>query len=117
MHTLLLRAAAILAAAAPLAAHAAPAATSDGLTWTSAPLFIGQVHGHTAWVPMIQSMQADANGLYEMFYQTKTYSQESYADHKAIATRADCNRTHSNACVVSRADWQQVTEALTFVTK
>ena len=91
---------------------AAPAFAS-GMQWVSAPVFVGQTQKPgkglaLTYYPAIISTSQDSSGYYEVWVQYKPYYQESYADHKAIKERAECNLTGDNSCVNGQADWHEI---------
>ena len=88
-------------------------AFATGLQWVSAPIFVGQTQKPgkglaTTWYPSIISTSPDAAGSYEVWIQYKPYYQESFADHKAIKERAECNLTGDNSCVNGQAGWHEI---------
>ncbi len=90
----------------PIAAHA-------GMTWVSAPIFIGQTKEpdgskHVTYLAAIESEQPDSSGYYELFVQQVPHYQESYADVIAIKARAKCNKTGDNSCVYGKSDWKEM---------
>ena len=100
-----------LAFAAVLLLSASPAIAA-GLKFNSMPVFLGQVqtqHGivDLAYEAQIMSTTPDAQGYIEVFTHTVVQSQESYADHLAIQTRAACNASGDNSCVLGQPNWQE----------
>jgi hypothetical protein len=88
-------------------------ASATGLKFNSMPVFLGQVqtqHGGVGlgYVAQIMSTTPDAQGYIEIFTHTGVVqTQESYADHLAIQTRAACNATGDNSCVLGVPGWQE----------
>lgn len=92
---------------------ATTAANAQPMSWTSAPVFIGQTetqHGirGLGYVAQIASTTPDAQGNYEVWTFNVVQSQESFADHLAIQTRAQCNASGDNSCVLGVPGWQEV---------
>jgi len=100
-----------IAFAAVVLLTAAPAMAA-GLKFYSMPLFLGQVktqHGiiGLAYCAQIMSTTPDNQGYIEVFTSKVVQSQESYADHLAIKTRAECNTTGDNSCVLGDPNWKE----------
>ena len=95
-----------------LAMLSAGPAMAAGLQFNSMPVFLGQVqtqHGIVAlgYQAQIVSTTPDAQGYIEVFTNQVVQSQESYADHLAIQTRAACNATGDNSCAQGQPNWAE----------
>lgn len=83
-----------------------------GLKFYSMPVFLGQVktqHGiiDLGYEAQIMSTTPDQQGYIEVFTNQVVQSQESYADHLAIKTRAACNASGDNSCVFGDPNWKE----------
>jgi hypothetical protein len=92
------------------------------MRWNSMPLYAGKTWDPSVqarvntYLAQIESTGPDASGYYEVWTETKPYYQESDADHEALAYRARCNATRTNACVHGQIPaWTERLDKVIFV--